>query len=262
MSQVLNSLLGWPGAFVIRRIDYLVNITTFVSFVLRDWFVRAGLIHRQSYRPLITQIIFTGVDAMPTILFLGLMAGFILTFRMIALFDSVGDTVTMLQYMIGLEIGPMMAAIILISRTASAISVDIGNMKLHKEIQSLERMGVDINETLIAPRILAVTISQLVVAIYFTFITLASGILLSGMLTSPKHYSYLFKLADSAEPLMLLQFVVKNILFGLTIGTVSCYHGLSVGNSATEVPQQTQRAIVSILIMIFIIDGFIAMVLV
>ncbi|MDH5446513.1 MAG: ABC transporter permease [Gammaproteobacteria bacterium] len=261
MSQVFNSIFGWPGSFVIRRLDYLVNVTTFVCFVLRDWFARAGLIYRYSYRPLITQIIFTGVDALPTVVFLGFITGFILTFRMIELFDSVGDAVTMLQYMIGLEIGPMMAAIILISRTASAITVDIGNMKLHKEIQSLELMGVDINETLIAPRILGVTISQVVVAVYFTFVTLASGILLSGLLISPDHYSYFLKLADSAEPMMLLLFVVKNMLFGLTIGTVSCYHGLSVGTSATEVPQQTQRAIVSILIMLFIIDSVIVMVL-
>ncbi|HEY9034680.1 MAG TPA: ABC transporter permease, partial [Pseudomonadales bacterium] len=144
----------------------------------------------------------------------------------------------------------------------SAITVDIGNMKLHREIQSLEIMGVDINEYLIAPRILGVTASQLVVAVFFTFITLTSGILLSGLLTSPRHFAYLFKLADSVEPLMLLMFVVKNVLFGLTIGAVSCYHGLRVGSSATEVPQQTQAAIVNILVMLFIIDGISAMVLI
>ena len=261
MAHALNSILGWPGAFVLRRLEYLVNLTTFVCFALVDWFSRVRFFSRHSYRPLVTQIIFTGVDAMPSIVFLALVTGFILTFRMIALFDSVTDTMTMLIYMIGLEVGPMIAAITLISRTASAISVDIGNMKLHREIQSLEFMGVNINEYLIAPRILGVTVSQLVVAVFFTVITLVSGIFLSGLLTSPSHFSYLFKLADSVEPMMLLLFVVKNILFGLTIGAVSCYHGLRVGTSATEVPQQTQKAIVNILIMLFIIDGISAMVL-
>ena len=262
MTQALNTLLGWPGAFVIRRLEYLVNLTTFVCLVLAEWFGRLRFFSRHSYRPLVTQIIFTGVDAMPSIIFLALVTGFILTFRMIALFDSVGDTVSMLIYMIGLEVGPMIAAITLISRTASAITVDIGNMKLHREIQSLERMGVNIYEYLIAPRILGVTVSQLVVAVFFTLITLVSGIFLSGLLTSPTHFSYLFKLADSVEPLMLLLFVVKNILFGLTIGAVSSYHGLCVGTSATEVPQQTQKAIVNILIMLFIIDGISAVVLI
>jgi phospholipid/cholesterol/gamma-HCH transport system permease protein len=258
----MNRLLGWPGAVVLGRLEYLVNVTTFVTLVLRDWFVHMRFFSRHSYRPLVTQIIFTGVDAMPSIIFLALVTGFILTFRMISLFDSVTDTMTMLIYMMGLEVGPIIAAITLISRSGSAIAVDIGNMKLHREIQSLEIIGVDINEYLIAPRIIGVTVSQLVVAVFFTFITLTSGILLSGLLGSPQHFSYLFKLADSVQPLMLLLFVVKNVLFGLTIGAVACYHGLCVGTSATEVPQQTQAAIVSTLVMLFVIDGISAMVLI
>jgi len=59
-------------------------------------------------------------------------------FRMIAFFDSIADTVTILNYAIALELGPMIAAIVLISRTGSAITVELGNMKLHKEIESLE----------------------------------------------------------------------------------------------------------------------------
>lgn len=262
LTRTLDTLLGWPGAFILRRLDYLVCLTTFISFVLYAWFSRLRIFNRQSYRPLVTQIIFTGVDAMPVILFLSLITGFILTFRMIALFDSVGDTVTMLLYLIGLEVGPMIAAITLISRTGSAIAVDLGNMKLHREIESLEAMGVDINEYLVAPRILGVAVSQLVVAVFFTAVTLISGVLLSGLLISPTHFSYLFKLVEGVEPMMLALFVVKNILFGLTIGSIACYHGLNVERSATEVPQQTQRAIVNILTTLFIIDGLSAMVLI
>lgn len=261
MLQRIARLPGATGAFVLGRFDYLINITTFVCFVLLAWFSRVRLFRRHSYRPLVTQIIFTGVDAMPRILFLSLLAGFILTYRMITLFDSVGDTVTMLIYVIGLELGPMIAAVTLISRTGSAITVDLGNMKLHNEIDSLETMGVDINEYLVAPRVLGVAISQLVVAVFFTVITLVSGILLSGLVNSPLHFAYLFNLTDGVTSLMLLVFVVKNLMFGLTIGTVACYHGLRVGVSATEVPQQTQRAIVNILTFLFIIDGVSAMVL-
>jgi ABC-type transporter Mla maintaining outer membrane lipid asymmetry permease subunit MlaE len=49
------------------------------------------------------------------------------------------------------------------------------------------------------------------------------------------------------------------MLFGITIGATSCYHGLKVGSSPTEVPQQTQQAIINMLIMLFIIDGVVAL---
>ncbi len=257
-TQVWNRLLGWPGSLLLRKLDYLINLTTFTLFALIDWIRHIRVFSRHSYRPLVTQIIFTGIDAMPTILFLALVTGFVFTFRMIALFESVTDTLGILIYIIGLEVGPMIAAITLISRTGSAITVDIANMKLHKEIQSMELMGMDMNDYLIAPRILGVTISQLAVAVYFTLLTLVTGIIISGLLLSPTHFKLLFKITDNIEPLVLLIFVVKNILFGLVIGATACYHGLKVGQSPTEVPQQTQRAIVNILVMLFVIDGIVA----
>ena len=255
---MLNRLLGLPGNFVIGKINYLINLSCFVLFTLYEWFLYRRLFHRPSYRPLITQIIFSGIDAMPTILLLALVTGFIFTFRIIALFESVTDTLSLLIYIIGLEAGPMIAAIIMITRTGSAITVDIANMKLHREIQTMERMGIDISDYLIAPRIIGVTISQLAVAVFFTLFTLISGILLSGLLLSPTHFKLLFRIAEHIEPIMLLVFVIKNLLFGITIGATACYHGLKVGISPTEVPQQTQQAIVNMLVIIFIIDGTIA----
>ena len=255
---MLNRLLGLPGNFVIGKINYLINLSCFVLFTLYEWFRYRRLFHRPSYRPLITQIIFSGIDAMPTILLLSLVTGFIFTFRIISLFESVTDTLSLLIYIIGLEAGPMIAAIIMITRTGSAITVDIANMKLHREIQTMERMGIDISDYLIAPRIIGVTISQLAVAVFFTLFTLISGILLSGLLLSPTHFKLLFRIAEHIEPIMLLVFVIKNLLFGITIGATACYHGLKVGISPTEVPQQTQQAIVNMLVIIFIIDGTIA----
>lgn len=255
---MLNRLLGTPGVFLLGKLDYLINLSCFVIFTLFEWFRYRRFFNRQSYRPLITQIIFSGVDALPTIIFLSLVTGFIFTFRIIALFESVTDTLSILIFIIGLEAGPMIAAIIMISRTGSAITVDIANMKLHREIQTMEWMGIDVNDYLIAPRIIGVTISQLSVAVFFTFLTLLSGILLSGLLLSPTHFKLLFKLSDHIEPMILLIFVIKNLLFGITIGATSCYHGLKVGSSPTEVPQQTQQAIVNMLVMLFIIDGAVA----
>jgi len=262
MIQSLNIILGWPGAFFLRRLSYLINLVTFIALAVKDWFKYIRIFDRQSYRPLVSQIIFTGIDALPTIIFLGAVTGFVFTYRIIALFDSIGDTVTILNYAIGLELGPMISAIILISRTGSAITVDLGNMKLHKEIEALELMGIDINNYLVAPRIIGTTISQLSIAVFFTLITMSVGILLSGLLLSPTYFKYFFDLAAGLDPLILHVFVLKNLLFGLFIGAIACYHGLRVGTSATEVPQQTQRAIVNSLLMLFLMDAVFALLMI
>lgn len=262
MINAFNNITGYSGSFVFRKLYYLIDLVTFSSFALRDWFKAMRLFDRYSYRSLVSQIIFTGIDALPTIIFLAVIAGFVFTFRLIALFDSIADTVTILNYVIALEMGPMIAAIVLISRTGSAITVDLGNMKLHREIESLELMGIDVNSFLVAPRILGVAISQLSVSVFFTMITLGVGILLSGLLLSPTYFKYFYDMASGLQPLLLFVFVIKNILFGLFIGAIACYHGLKVEVSATEVPQQTQKAIVSSLLMLFIIDGLIALLMI
>jgi len=262
MISALNHMSGRSGAFVLRRLYYLINLATFTSLALRDWFKAMRLFNRYSYRSLVSQIIFTGIDALPTIIFLALVTGFVFTFRMIALFDSIADTVTILNYVIVLELGPMISAIVLISRTGSAITVELGNMKLHKEIEALELMGIDVNNFLVAPRILGATISQLSVAVFFTMVTLGVGILLSGLLLSPTYFKYFSDLISGLEPFMLIIFIIKNLLFGLFIGSIACYHGLKVDVSATEVPQQTQRSIVNSLLMLFIVDGLFALLMI
>ena len=257
-----NTLLGWPGRLVIRKSQHVVNLVTFSMVALRDWHKRNKIFKTKSYGTSIAQIIFTGVDALPTITILGLATGFVITYRLISIVDSLGatdDAVDILVTAICLGIGPFIAAVILITRTGTAIVVDLGNMKLHGEIEGLEMLGIDINEYIIAPRIIAAAISQLALTVYFTVIALVFGILLSGLLISSSHYSILFDISAAITPYLIMVFVIKNLIFGYVIATIACYNGLLVETSPTEVPQRTTQAIVSSLMTVFIIDGLITL---
>lgn len=262
MSTRELSITGLSGRFFLRSILYIINLFTFSSFALRDWYKSNRILEAKSYRTVVAQIIFTGIDALPTITFLGLAAGFVFTFRFISILDSIGatdDIVNLLVNIICLGIGPFIAAIILISRTGSAIVVDLGNMKLHGEIDGLELLGININDYLIAPRLIGTAISQLAITVYFTLIALVFGIALSGLLTSVSHFDFLYEISTAFTPYLIMVFIIKNILFGFVIAATSCYNGLSVRTSPTEVPQQATRAIVNSLIFVFIIEGLMSM---
>ncbi len=258
------TLTGWPGRKFSRAVLYVINLVTFSTLALRDWARNNRIFSSKSYTNTIAQIIFTGVDALPTISLLGIGAGFIFTFRLISVLDSIGardEILNLLVTIICLGIGPFLAAIILISRTGSAIVVDIGNMKLHGEIDALEMLGVDINDYLIAPRLMGTAISQLAITVYFTIIALVFGILLAGLLLTTSHFELLLAVPSAFTPNLILLFVVKNLLFGFVIAATACYNGLSVRVSATEVPQMATQAIVNSLVFIFIIDGLLALLL-
>lgn len=256
------TITGFPGRFLSRSALYVINLFTFSTLALRDWYRNNAIFSSKSYTTTVAQIIFTGIDALPTITLLGLATGFVFTFRLITILDSIGatdDIVDLLVTIICLGIGPFLAAIILISRTGSAIVVDLGNMKLHREIEGLENLGININSYLIAPRLIATAISQLAVTVYFTFLALVFGITLSSLLVSTTHLEFFYEISTAFTPYLVMIFVLKNLIFGFAIGATSCYNGLSVRTSPTEVPQQATRAIVNSLVFIFVIEGLFAL---
>jgi phospholipid/cholesterol/gamma-HCH transport system permease protein len=131
----------------------------------------------------------------------------------------------------------------------------MGNMKLHGEIEALENMGVNINDYLVAPRIIGACISQLAITVYFTVIALLTGILISTVFVNTTHLDLIFRVADSFTPYTITIFVLKNLMFGYIIGSIACYNALRLKNSATELPQRTTAAIIQSLSFIFVIDG-------
>ena len=262
--RIFPAISGWTGRLVLTPIFYIINLMTFSLLALSDWRKNTRLLSRGSYRNIVTQMIFTGIDALPAINLLAIVAGFLFTFRLIAIVDSVGgtdDLVNILVNVIGLEIGPLITAFILISRTGSAIVVDMGNMKLHGEIEGLEYLAININHFFVAPRLLGCAISQLALTVYYTTITMVTGVIISSFMLSAEHLQLLSSLSTAISPTMLSAFIIKNLLFGFIIASCACYHGLKVIKSPTEVPQQTQQAIMNSLIIIFLVDGFMGLAL-
>ncbi|HWP94925.1 MAG TPA: ABC transporter permease [Gammaproteobacteria bacterium] len=261
VDATLAAVTGWTGRRFLRAALYLLDLATFIVFAFRDWRGRTQLHGAAARRPLISQIIFTGVDALPVITLLGLAIGVSITAQILALARTLGteeEVIALLADIVGMELGTLITAIVLIGRSGSAIAVDLGNMKLHREIEGLELLGIDVNDFFVAPRLVGASVAQLVLAVYFAGIALFGGVFLSGLLFSNTYYQYLAPLATAFSPLQIVVFVVKNLLFGLIIAGTACFHALRVGVSPTEVPQQTQRAIVNSQILVFVLDGMFA----
>ncbi len=260
-ARTISLAFGWLGRSTVGSLLYLVDLTVFILQAVREIHGRQEIGNKATWRALLAQIIFTGVDALPVITLLALAVGVSITAQILALGEALGttdDVIRLLSSIVGMELGSLLTAILLIGRSGSAIAVDLGNMKLHREVEGLELLGINMMDFFVAPRVLGAAISQLVLAAYFACVALFGGVLLSGLVVSSQYFSYLGPLAQSIAPLEVLLYIVKNLLFGLIIAGTACFHALRVGNSPTEVPQQTQRAIANSLMLVFVIDGLFA----
>ena len=127
--------------------------------------------------------------------------------------------------------GPLITGFIIIGRSCSAIVVDLGNTKVSGEIEPLKYLGIDVDDYFVVPRILSMVISQVTLALYFSAIMLLFGMLFSTLIYDFSVRKSLTELLNMLNINSLFIFMLKNVLFGLSVGTIACFHGLSVRTS-------------------------------
>ena len=254
--------VAWTGRGTIRAGLFVLDLTVFIGKAIKASFGADEMTNRATRRALVAQLIFTGIDALPVLTLLALAIGVSITARILALGEALGttgDVTRLLTSVVGMELGSLLTAFLLIARSGSAIAVDLGNMKLHREVEGLELLGIDLMDFFVAPRVLGVAVAQAVLAAYFYMVALFGGVVMSGLLFNRHHLSYLRPLALQFDLGQTIIYATKNLLFGLIIAGTACFRALAIGVSPTEVPQQTQRAIVTSLVLVFVIDGLFAL---
>ena len=259
---VVNAVPGYVGRRTIHAVFYLIDLTVFTLRAIEEWRSRFSLFNRATWRSTIAQIIFTGVDAIPSVTILALIAGISITAQLIfvvQVFGSETDVVTVITRLVALEMGSLLTAIVVIGRSGSAIVVDLGTMKLNREIEGLELLGINVNDFFITPRLVGAAVAQVALAVYFSTIAVVSGIGFMALLESFGYLRYLEAVPAAIPPGGIALFLAKNLLFGLIIGATACFHAFKIESSITEVPQETQRAIVNSLTIVFLVDGLLVL---
>lgn len=253
------NFFGWLGQRSIDSFLYIIDFTYFLTQSLSVWQPHRNIFNRAVYSNLLGQLIFTGVDAIAMISFLAVLVGIGVTSQLLYIMQAItgaSDLTEMLTRLVLSELGPVITGVILVGRSCSAIAVDLGNTKVRGEIQPLEFLGIDVDDYFVVPRIICMVISQLTLALFFSIIMVLSGVFFSAFIYDFSAQESLVQLLNLMTLSVVMIFIIKNIIFGLVIGALACFHGLLVENSPTQVPQQMQKAVVRSLVFLFLADGY------
>ncbi len=202
---------------------------------------------RQVFSVVSSQIYFTGWQALPMISVLALASGGIAILQsssQLSLLGGSGMLGNILVVVIVRELGPLITALLVIARSGAAVASEIGNMRVNREIEALETMGINPYSYIVFPRIAGGVVSVLCLAFYFNIVSLGGGYFVSRLLHDIPFTFYFETLSNAfvAEDVPL--FFIKNGFSGLMIFALACLHGMSVGMSSHEVPQVTTKAVV------------------
>lgn len=248
------------GRFTVDILKNLSNTIIFIGILTQQLW--RTLLHPKNVRWRDFFIIAQEVapNALPLIVLLGFLVGLISAFQSAIPLGEFGAQIYIADLVgVGLirEMGPLMTAVLLAGRTASAFAAELGSMKINQEIDALTTMGLDPIRFLVVPRVLAVTVMTPLLSLFLIFFGLVGcGIVMQGLGFNFGMYTHeLYTAIDFGD---FMGGFVKTSVFGIVISAIGCLHGLKTRFGASAVGYSTTQAVVSSIIMIVIIDGVFA----
>jgi len=250
---------GWIGRQCIDIFFYISDLTYFLVRALSVWQPHRNVFNRAVYSVFLDQLILSGINAMAIISFLAVVVGISIASQLVFIIVSISgakDLIEILARLILSEMGPLITGVVLVGRSCTSVVVDLGNAKVAGEIKPLQYLGINVDDYFVLPRIVSMVISQVILALYFSAIMLIFGMLFSVLIYDLSVQESLAELLNLVTIDSLFRFMLKNILFGLIVGTVACFHGLSAKKASTQVSAQMQKAVVRSIVMLFLVDSY------
>ena len=213
-------------------------------------------------RPRIRQeIARAGVALLPMFFFLALALGFLVVGQTVSALAKVGATSYLGSTMVIVivrELGPLLAAMLVLARVGSAHVIELGTARALGEVEALEALGIDPVHYLIVPRVIGMAVGVFALTIYLIIGALVSGYLwvffyFQNVSLTPGDY---FKqLADALGWLDFALLALKAIAFGFFIAVVTCYHGLAQPLRLEDVSRVAVRAVTQGVIVCVLVDA-------
>src|SRR5262249_16958930 len=150
------------------------------------------------------------------------------------------------------EIGPMLAGLLVASRMGAGLAAELSSMNLNEEIDARIVLGSDVFLRLVAPRTLACAVAVPLLTVIIDASALGGGLaaeLTAGSLTPPMYGN---RAMDFLRLSDVVPATLKTSVFGLLIGLVGCWSGLNAGRSSEAVGRAATSGVVRSILAVFV----------
>ncbi len=250
-------MLAALGRKATRGLVYFAELLRLVAHAFRDLLGLDARSARPVFRVYLKQVYFTGLEALTIIVFLFLLIGIVTIAQIIGLagVGSAALTGRVLVCIVVREIGPLLTAVIVIARSGTAIAAELAAMKIAGELDVLESLGVPAAQYLIMPRVFGVTTAFLVLTLYAEVVSIVGGFLTASLVWNVSFEQFSPGILALLTPGQIGISFLKSVCFGLFVSAACCLQGLSVGESATQIPQAATKGVMHSLFLVFLLDA-------
>jgi len=206
----------------------------------------------------------SGAGAIPIILLTSFLIGIVIAYQGATQLEKFGANIFIVE-MVTIsavrELAPLLTAIVVAGRSASAYTAQIGVMKITDEVDAMSSMGFSPWNFLVIPRLFALIISLPLLVFFADIISVLGGMVIASTQLDVSFVEFIERIKETVALKHLVIGLVKAPIFGCIIATIGCFRGFQIDNSTESVGKYTTISVVNAIFWVIAMDALISVLL-
>ena len=250
------------GRGVFRMIDDLKLAMHILGATIRGAQMKLGRGHGVNPAAIVTQIDRMGIGAIPVVLLMSAIVGAIVAQQgafQLRYFGAEIFVVDLVGILVLREMGVLLTAIMVAGRTGSAITAEIGSMKMREEIDALTVIGLNPVGVLVFPRLVALVIALPCLTVLANFAALGGAMAVGFYYSDIPPAQFIDRLRSSVDLSTIAAGLIKAPFMALIVGIIASVEGMKVEGSAESLGRRVTASVVKSIFVVIVVDGLFAM---
>ncbi len=249
------------GGRLLSLLDHVKGGVRLVGQLLLDLLRLIRRPQEGPWRDISGHLYHIGATALPITALVGFLIGVVLAYlisQQLRQFGADAFIVNILGISLIRELGPVLAAILIAGRSGSAITAQIGVMRVTEELDAMRVMGIARGFRLVMPRALALAIAMPLISVWTTIAALLGGMLAADISMGVTPSYFINSLPAAVQSANLTLASAKSVVFGLLIALVACHYGLRIKPNTESLGQGTTASVVTSITVVILVDALFA----
>ncbi|MCP1197916.1 ABC transporter permease [Notoacmeibacter sp. MSK16QG-6] len=217
--------------------------------------------HGISLTAIVAQIHRIGVGAIPVVLLMNAIIGAIVAQQgafQLRYFGAEIFVVDLVSVLVLRETGALITAIMIAGRSGSAITAEIGSMKMREEVDALKVIGLNPIGVLVFPRLVALMIALPLLTVAADAAGLAGAMVIANYYSDISYTAFISRMEGWIDVTTVFAGLIKTPFMALAIGVIASMEGMRVGGSAESLGARVTASVVKSIFVVIVLDGLFA----
>jgi phospholipid/cholesterol/gamma-HCH transport system permease protein len=251
------------GAGLFRITDHIRDLTALIGQLVLDLLRLVRSPREGPWRDISGHLYQIGATALPITAMVGFLIGVVLAYltsQQLKQFGAEVFIVNLLGLSLIRELGPVLAAVLIAGRSGSAITAQIGVMRVTEELDAMRVMGIAHGYRLVMPRAIALSMAMPLITLWTTLSALVGGMLSADLVLGITPAYFIDNLPRAVQVSNLWLAMGKSVVFGSLIALVGCHYGMRVKPNTESLGQGTTASVVTSITVVILVDALFAVV--